>query len=62
LITITVDYERCESFGMCCLSAPDLFQIDDDDQHHYAAEAPDSRREDLLAAASQCPTRAITLT
>jgi ferredoxin len=61
LVKITVNYERCESFGMCCLNAPDLFQLDDDDQLQHAVEADESRRQELLEVAGQCPTRSITI-
>jgi ferredoxin len=61
LVKIAVNYERCETFAMCCLSTPDLFRLNDDDQLQYTAEADESRREELLVAQTECPTRAITI-
>lgn len=61
MVKITVDYDRCESFGMCCMDTPDLFQLDDDDKLQHVVEADESRREELVMAARQCPTRSITI-
>jgi ferredoxin len=61
LVKITVDFERCETFAMCCTSNPDFFHLDDDDMLQHVAEAEESHREELLAAKRECPTRAITI-
>lgn len=59
---IVVDFELCQSHGLCTQAAPKLFEIRDDGFLYVLDETPG---EDLLKAAEQavreCPTGAIAL-
>ena len=59
---VVVDYDRCDSTGVCAATAPELFELDDDDvlQVRAAQLAPDqwSAAEE---AARSCPKLAIAL-
>ena len=59
---IVVDFDLCESNGMCERIAPDVFHIDENDllqvNHDNVTE---DRREDLEDAVATCPRAAIAL-
>lgn len=59
---IEVNYQTCESNGLCVGAAPDVFDLDDDDNLHLLHESvtPDIE-DDVREAARQCPRHAITL-
>lgn len=57
-----VDWDLCESYGVCVAAAPTIFDINDDDdlvvlkEHLDEAEIPQ-----VQDAMMRCPKRAITL-
>jgi ferredoxin len=59
---VVVDYQSCDSTGMCSAIAPEIFELTDRDElrvHDEAAERADWRL--LEEAARACPKLAITL-
>jgi len=59
---IVVDYDRCDSNGLCEAIAPTLFSLDDSDNLHVLAERPDRVDWDVAQeAARACPKLAISL-
>ncbi len=59
---IVVDFDLCQSHGLCVEAAPELFEIRDDGFLYVLNETPGT---DLAGkaekAAIECPTGAITL-
>lgn len=58
---VEVDRQRCESNGLCVLSAPEVFDLDDDGVLHVAPSPDESLRADVEDAVSSCPVQALTL-
>ena len=59
---IVVDYDLCESNGICVGHAPTVFELRDDDFMYVIDEAPDeSLREQLELAVRRCPRQALRL-
>ncbi len=59
---ITVDYDLCESYGVCMDLAPAVFHIDDDEQLQLlTTEVGEELIEPVRSAARRCPKAAITL-
>jgi ferredoxin len=59
---ITVDFDLCESNGLCEGLAPDVFELDDDD--YLVVKKDDIGPEDLDSvrrAVASCPRAAISL-
>ncbi|EHR59181.1 ferredoxin [Saccharomonospora cyanea] len=56
---ITIDYERCEGHGLCALTAPGVFQLDDQGLTRYVAKPADSERDNVMQAIQDCPVQAI---
>lgn len=58
---IEVNYQTCESNGLCVGAAPEVFDLDDDDNLHLLLDTmtPDIA-DDVREAARQCPRNAIT--
>ncbi|HVK29104.1 MAG TPA: ferredoxin [Nocardioides sp.] len=55
---IHVDYDRCESHGLCTEQAPRLFSLDDDAELTYHAEGSDVPADQQAlarAAIASCP-------
>ena len=52
---------RCVGHGMCCLAAPELFQLSDEDGHAYVLlqKVPNELDEAVLHAQRGCPEQAI---
>ena len=62
MMRLVVDYDLCESNGLCMASAPEIFRLDDDDMLHVLVEQPpEELREKAEAAVFRCPKRAISL-
>jgi ferredoxin len=61
-VRVVVDWDLCESNGLCVLAAPEVFELQDDDTLLILQETPD---ESLLGkvgdAIRNCPKRAISL-
>jgi ferredoxin len=59
---IVVDFDLCQSHGLCTEAAPELFEIRDDGFLYVLNENPGSElRAKADKAASECPTGAITI-
>ncbi|EID52385.1 ferredoxin [Saccharomonospora xinjiangensis] len=58
---ITIDFDRCESHGLCALTAPEVFRIDDDGFTQYNAEPDPSERDNVVQAVRDCPVQAIRI-
>jgi ferredoxin len=59
---IVVDYDRCESNGVCMGILPEVFEVRDDDFMYVLNETPpESMRKKVLEAVNSCPTAALSL-
>lgn len=59
---INVDYDLCESNGVCAGLLPAVFELRDDDNLYLLEEEPGEEvRAELEQAVRQCPRQAITL-
>lgn len=60
---VKVDDALCQLHGQCVLIAPDVFEISDDADTVVIKQEcpPESLREEVKAAASACPVRAISI-
>jgi ferredoxin len=56
-----VDWDRCESNGLCMAAAPEVFELQDDDSLLVLQESPDDALRDRVADAIRvCPKQAIS--
>lgn len=61
-LRVLVDYDLCESNGLCVDSAPDVFDLRDDDNLYLLVEpVPAPREAAVRQAAKRCPRQAIRL-
>jgi ferredoxin len=59
---IVVDFDLCQSHGLCTEAAPELFEIRDDGFLYVLNETPGPELTSKAEkAALECPTGAITL-
>lgn len=59
---IKVDFDLCESNGLCEAMAPDVFELDEDDFLQLKAEETTPENIDAVKrAAAACPRAAISL-
>ena len=59
---VVVDFELCQSHGLCTQAAPEVFEIRDDGFLYILQEnPPDSLRKKVETAVRECPTGAIKL-
>lgn len=59
---IVVDYDRCESNGLCMGIVPEVFEVRDDDFMYVLDEHPPEKlRQKVLQAVNACPTQALSL-
>jgi len=59
---VVVDYEACESNGLCVLAAPEVFDLREDDNLYLLTEHPRPElHADVEAAVRACPKQAIRL-
>lgn len=59
---VDVDWDLCESNGLCVLAAPEVFELQDDDTLLILQETPDEAlRSKVEEAVRNCPKRAISL-
>lgn len=59
---VVVDFELCQSHGLCMQAAPEVFEIRDDGFLYILNENPPSvLRKKLETAVRECPTGAIKL-
>ena len=61
-VKIIVDFELCQSHGLCTQAAPELFEIRDDGFLYVLNETPgEELRGKLDTATRECPTGAISV-
>jgi ferredoxin len=59
---VTVDYDLCESNGICAGLVPDVFDLRDDDHLYLLQEdPPESLRPQVELAVRRCPRQALRL-
>lgn len=59
---VVVDYDLCESNGLCMASAPEVFDLRDDDNLYLLDEHPgEELRMKVEEAAAVCPKAAISI-
>ncbi len=60
---VTADTTKCQAYGNCMVSAPDVFDLEDDAAHVTILEEhpPEERRHDVEEAVRSCPVEALTL-
>ncbi len=59
---ISVDFDLCESNGLCEAMAPEVFELDDDDFLQLKTEQTTrANLEQVNRAVAACPRAAITL-
>lgn len=59
---IEVDFDVCQSHGLCTQAAPEVFEIRDDGFLYLLNNnPPDDLRQDVERAARECPTGAIKI-
>ena len=59
---IKVDFDLCESNGLCEAMAPEVFELDDDDYLVVKTDQTTPENiEDVKRAVAACPRAAITL-
>ncbi len=59
---INVDFDRCQSNGLCMSAAPEVFEVRDDEFLYILIEEPgDDLRTKVEEAVRLCPTQAISL-
>ncbi len=59
---ITVDFDVCQSHGLCTDAAPEIFEIRDDGFLYILNEnPPEGLRAKVMKAQRECPTGAITV-
>jgi ferredoxin len=59
---VVVDFEICQSHGLCMQSAPEVFELRDDGFLYILDENPsENLRKKLQTAARECPTGAIKI-
>jgi ferredoxin len=61
-VRVVVDWDLCESNGLCMAAAPEVFELQDDDTLMILQETPDEAlRTKVVDAVRACPKQAITL-
>ncbi len=59
---IVVDFDKCDSNGVCCSISPELFELDEQDFLVIKQETPSEEfRSALEECVRGCPTGAIAL-
>jgi ferredoxin len=59
---VIVDFEVCQSHGLCMQAAPEVFELRDDGFLYILAESPaENLRKKVETAVRECPTGAIKL-
>lgn len=61
---VIVDWQKCESHGMCELRAPRLFSVSEAGDMTYAFDGrdiPPDLQQDAIAAAAACPVAALRI-
>lgn len=59
---VKVDFDLCESNGVCEAMAPDVFELDDDDLLQVGdPTVTDANRERVERAVASCPKSALSI-
>jgi ferredoxin len=59
---VVVDYDLCESNGLCMAAAPEVFEVRDDDFMYVLQEnPPEGLRAKVEEAVQRCPKQAIKI-
>ena len=59
---IVVDFDTCDSHGICMATCPEVFELRDDGFLYILDETPNEKYRDACEqAAANCPTHAITI-
>jgi ferredoxin len=59
---VVVDFEICQSHGLCMQAAPEVFELRDDGFLYILDENPgEALRKKVQTAARECPTGAIKI-
>lgn len=59
---VVVDFEVCQSHGLCMQTAPEVFELRDDGFLYILQEnPPEQLRKKIEIAVRECPTGAIKL-
>lgn len=59
---VTVDFDRCQSNGICMDAAPEVFEVREDGFLYVLEDEPGPALHKAVEdAARRCPTQAITL-
>ena len=59
---VEIDRNRCESYGVCVQSAPDIFALDDEgDSVVLTPEVTDEMTSGAAMAERSCPMQAVRL-
>lgn len=59
---ISVNFDLCESNALCCIEAPEVFEVREDELLYVLDEnPPETMRSQLENAVNACPKRAITI-
>jgi ferredoxin len=59
---VVVDYDLCESNGLCMAAAPEVFEVRDDDFMYVLEEnPPEHLRAKVEEAVQRCPKQAIKI-
>lgn len=58
---VSVDLGLCQGHGVCHMSAPDVFELDEEDGHSIVITdpVPPELEDDAQLGADSCPERAI---
>ncbi len=59
-LDVEIDRDRCMGSGHCTFAAPGAFDLDDD-QVAFVVDPAGAPEDDVILAARQCPTKAITV-
>lgn len=59
---VEVDFNKCQSNGLCVLVAPEVFDLDDNGYLQFEANPDESLRAAVEDAVTSCPVSAITVT
>lgn len=59
---VSVNLDACQGHGVCHMSAPEVFELDDQDGHSIvqADPVPPELEADAQLGVDSCPERAIT--
>jgi ferredoxin len=59
---VVVDRDRCEGYGRCAETAPEVFELRDDGQSHVLVDPPgEELRDKVERAVRLCPRQAIRI-